>query len=73
MSSRGRVPTLTSLVYGAANLRGVGSGLIVSWLLYFYCPPETAKAIAYAPIMAMGAVILFGRVVDAVSDPLIRY
>ena len=68
-----RISNLVALVYGAANLMGVGSGLIVSWLLYFYCPPESAKAIVYAPIVAMGAVILFGRVVDAVSDPLIGY
>ena len=68
-----RVSFLKALIYGYGNLMGVGSALIIQWLLYYYCPPETANLIPLAPIVAMGVVILFGRIVDAISDPLIGW
>lgn len=52
---------------------GIGSLLIVGWLLYFYCPPENTGSVSLAPIVIMGAAILFGRVIDAISDPLIGH
>ena len=62
-----------AIFYGLGNLMGVGSGIIVQWLLYYYSPPENAGMTVYAPIFAMGIVMLFGRIVDAVSDPLIGW
>ncbi|ABN69813.1 major facilitator superfamily MFS_1 [Staphylothermus marinus F1] len=71
--SEERISSLKALLYGYGNLMGVGSALIVQWLLYYYSPPENSGLMPLAPIIAMGAVILFGRIVDAVSDPLIGY
>ncbi len=64
---------LKSLAYGYGYLMGVGSALIVQWLLYYYCPPEESGLKPLAPIVSMGIVMLFGRIIDAVSDPLIGY
>ncbi len=52
---------------------GVGSGIIVQWLLYYYSPPKNAGMTVYTPLFAMGIVMLFVRIVDAVSDPLIGW
>lgn len=71
--SEERISSLKALMHGYGNLMGVGSALIVQWLLYYYCPPENSELMPLAPIFAMGIVILFGRIVDAISDPLIGY
>ncbi len=68
--SEGEVSSLKALLYGYGSLMGIGSSLIVGWLLYYYCPPDN---IGLAPIVIMGSAILFGRVIDAVSDPLIGH
>jgi GPH family glycoside/pentoside/hexuronide:cation symporter len=68
-----KISILKALLYGYGSLMGLGSGLIVSWLLYYYCPPSGSSLPVLAPIAFMGIAILFGRVVDAVSDPLIGY
>ncbi len=67
------ISSLKALVYGAGTLMGVGSSMIVSWLMYYYCPPPEAGLIALAPVFAMGVVILFGRFIDAISDPIIGW
>ena len=72
MSEEG-VSSLKALIYGAGTLMGVGSSMIVSWLLFYYCPPPETGLIILAPIAAMGVVILFGRFIDAISDPIIGW
>ncbi len=62
-----------AIYYGLGNLMGVGSGLIVQWLMYYYSPPKNAGLTPLAPIVVMGIVFLFGRAIDAVSDPLIGW
>ncbi len=62
-----------AIYYGLGNLMGVGSGLIVQWLMYYYSPPQNAGLTPLAPIFLMGAVFLFGRAIDAISDPLIGW
>ncbi|MCS7110934.1 MAG: MFS transporter [Ignisphaera sp.] len=71
--SRGEVSNLRALLYGYGSLMGVGSSLVVGWLLYYYCPPGNSGVEPLAPIVIMGAAMLFGRVVDAISDPLVGY
>ncbi len=62
-----------AIYYGLGNLMGVGSGLIVQWLMYYYSPPKNAGLTPLAPIVIMGMVFLFGRAIDAISDPLIGW
>ncbi len=58
------------------------SGLISNWLIYFYQPDETAIAqgqtlfipqgrVILGVITIIGAITAFGRVFDAVTDPLV--
>ncbi len=58
------------------------SGLISNWLIYFYQPDETAIAqgqtlfipqgrVIFGVITIIGAITAFGRVFDAVTDPLV--
>ncbi|MEM4627700.1 MAG: MFS transporter [Ignisphaera sp.] len=72
MSGEG-ISNLKAFLYGYGNLMGIGSSLIVGWLLYYYCPPENSDLPLLAPIVVMGAAMLFGRAIDAISDPLIGY
>ena len=68
-----KLSNIKALLYGYGNLMGIGSALIVQWLLYYYCPPKESGLSPLAPMVAMGTVILFGRIIDAISDPLIGY
>jgi GPH family glycoside/pentoside/hexuronide:cation symporter len=44
--------------------------LAVMWIIFFYAPPEGT---VFAPVLLVGAVVLFGRIVDAIADPLVGY
>ncbi|OUM97720.1 MAG: hypothetical protein BAA04_08375 [Firmicutes bacterium ZCTH02-B6] len=61
-----------SLRYGAgyAGIAIVTQTVLV-WLAYFYAPPAEAGLPALLPIAWVGTAMLVGRVVDAVSDPLV--
>lgn len=45
---------------------------LVLWILFFYSPPK-GKGITYVPIGLAGLAITVGRVVDAITDPLVAY
>ncbi|HEY8496600.1 MAG TPA: MFS transporter [Limnochordales bacterium] len=61
-----------SLRYGAgyAGIAIVTQTVLV-WLAYFYAPPAEAGLPSLLPIAWVGAAMLVGRAVDAVSDPLV--
>lgn len=61
-----------SLRYGAgyAGIAVVTQTVLV-WLAYFYAPPAEAGLPALVPIGWVGIAMLVGRVVDAISDPLV--
>ncbi len=68
-----KLSTTKAVFYGLGNLMGIGSGMLVQWLLYYYSPPKNSGLTPLAPIVAMGVVMLFGRIIDAISDPLIGW
>ncbi len=54
------------------------SGMIVVWLVWFYFPPQNTDIVAYIPRKAVfgvftiiGLITMLGRLMDAVTDPLI--
>ncbi len=62
-----------SLAYSSGNIGTMLVGqLIPMWVVFFYAPPE-GKGMIYAPVAAVGLVMLFGRVIDAIADPLVGY
>ncbi|MCL0059723.1 MFS transporter [Dehalococcoidia bacterium] len=44
--------------------------LAVVWIIFFYAPPE---GMVFAPVLLVGYVVFFGRVVDAIADPLVGH
>lgn len=68
------VPLTTILLY---NLAGFSFNLydtvLYAWLPYFYAPPPDSTATAYVPIGIFGMILAGGRILDAVSDPMIGY
>lgn len=47
--------------------------VLYAWVAYFYIPPEGLGKIQYLPLGAMGLILFGGRILDAVTDPLIGY
>lgn len=48
---------------------------LVSWYSYFYAPPKDNpyNLVPLAPIGLVGIAMVLGRIIDAVSDPLVAY
>lgn len=46
--------------------------IITTWLMYYYLPPEGAGQ-QLIPAAIFGAIMIIGRVVDAVADPIIGF
>ncbi len=59
--------------YGMARAGGTLVNLVLlQWAMFYYVPPEGEGTILM-PIGLFGAVILFGRLVDAGADPLVGF
>jgi glycoside/pentoside/hexuronide:cation symporter, GPH family len=65
------------LSYAVPNFAmAAGGALFGQWLTYFYLPPDAEIAKGRAALVSAGlfaALMLAGRVVDALADPLIGY
>ncbi len=59
------------------NLAGFSFNLydtiLYAWLIYFYAPPVDSGRPSYIAIGAVGTILAGGRILDAVSDPLVGY
>jgi len=59
------------------NLAGFSFNLydtiLYAWLPYFYAPPEGSGLTRYIPLTIFATILAGGRILDAVSDPLIGY
>ncbi|HDP80790.1 MAG TPA: hypothetical protein ENN21_08100, partial [Spirochaetes bacterium] len=47
--------------------------ILYAWLPYFYTPPEGSGLRQYIPLAALGIILAGGRILDAVTDPLMGY
>lgn len=47
--------------------------ILVVWVMYFYLPPEGMGLVQYLPMGVIGLILAGGRVLDAITDPLIGY
>ncbi len=69
--------TMTEIIlYNLAGLAfNVYDTVLYSWVNYFYNPPEGSEAVRYLPAAAftIAAILFGGRILDAVTDPLIGY
>lgn len=59
------------------NLAGFAFNLydtvLYAWLPYFYAPPEGSGKVQYVSLGLFGLILAGGRVLDAVTDPLVGY
>jgi glycoside/pentoside/hexuronide:cation symporter, GPH family len=47
--------------------------VLYAWLPYFYAPPEGSLSTRYIPLAVIGFILAGGRILDAVTDPLVGY
>lgn len=73
MNKRNGLGLFRQLAYSSGYMGlALASELIGMWLIFFYAPPE-GEGIVLVPILLMGGIIFFGRVMDAVSSPVMGY
>ncbi|MBS4029807.1 MAG: MFS transporter [Clostridiales bacterium] len=62
----------TSVFYAAGYI-GIAMVMqvVVTWAMYFYAPPPDQVRQAYLSVGSMGAIMGFGRLIDAITDPVI--
>jgi glycoside/pentoside/hexuronide:cation symporter, GPH family len=69
--------TMTEIIlYNLAGMTfNIYDTVLYSWVNYFYNPPEGSVAVRYLPAAAftIAAILFGGRILDAVTDPLIGY
>ncbi len=46
--------------------------MILQWAMFYYVPPE-GEGVTLMPIAWFGAVMFFGRLIDALADPFVGY
>ena len=47
--------------------------IIAAWVMFFYMPPEESIQVRYIPMALLGLILAGGRILDAVTDPLVGY
>jgi len=68
------VTIMEMILYNMAGFSfNVYDTILYAWLPYFYLPPEGTERTAFIPLAALGIIMAGGRVLDAVTDPLVGY
>ena len=44
-----------------------------AWIMFFYMPPEDSGHLRYIPMALLGIILAGGRILDAITDPLVGY
>jgi GPH family glycoside/pentoside/hexuronide:cation symporter len=63
----------TVLYNMAAYSLNVYDTILATWLMFFFVPPEDLGQVRYIPMVVIGAIMAGGRILDAITDPLIGY
>ena len=72
--SGGALPLSSKLLYASGSLgANITFQTLATWLIYFYSPPEDADRTPLVSIGLVGVVLVVGRIIEAVDDPLIGY
>jgi len=63
-----------TVVYNLAGFSlNIYETILAAWVMFFYIPPENLDRVRYIPMALMGAILAGGRILDAVTDPLVGY
>jgi GPH family glycoside/pentoside/hexuronide:cation symporter len=52
---------------------GICHQMVIQWAVFFYAPPPSEGAIIFLEIGQISAAMVLGRIVDAVSNPVVAY
>jgi GPH family glycoside/pentoside/hexuronide:cation symporter len=63
-----------TVVYNLAGFSlNIYETILAAWVMFFYIPPEGSDRVRYIPMALMGLLLAGGRILDAVTDPLVGY
>jgi glycoside/pentoside/hexuronide:cation symporter, GPH family len=63
-----------TIVYNLAGFSlNVYDTIFAAWIMYFYMPPDDSGHIRYMPMALLGIILAGGRILDALTDPLVGY
>jgi glycoside/pentoside/hexuronide:cation symporter, GPH family len=68
------LPLRARLLYASSSLgtEALGQSRAL-WLVYFYAPPDDADLPELLPVLAVGAILFVGRLIEALDDALIGW
>jgi len=76
----GKIDSEASLTYRETivyNLAGfslnIYDTILAAWIMFFYMPPEGSGHVRYMPMAILGIILAGGRILDALTDPLVGY
>ncbi len=70
----GKLPLRNKLLYASGSLgANITFQTIAAWLIFFYSPPEDSERSPLVSIGLVGFILVVGRIIEAVDDPLIGY
>ena len=77
MNNQHTEPRLTykeTILYNLAGFSlNVYETIIGAWIMFFYMPPEGSSHVRYIPMAFLGLILAGGRILDAITDPLVGY
>ncbi len=63
-----------TIVYNLAGFSlNIYETILAAWVMFFYMPPEDSGHIRYIPMAILGIILAGGRILDALTDPLVGY
>jgi len=63
-----------TIVYNLAGFSlNIYETILAAWVMFFYMPPEGSDHVRYIPMAALGIILAGGRILDAVTDPLVGF
>ena len=73
-STESALPVSHKLLYATGSFgANVAFQAVAAWLIFFYAPPDGEGRETLVPIGIVGAILVAGRVIEALDDPLIGY
>lgn len=62
------------ILYNLASMPlNIFDTVLVAWVMYFYIPPQESGLVQYIPLGLIGVILAGGRILDAITDPLVGY
>ncbi len=72
--SEARLTYRETIIYNLAGFSlNIYETILAAWVLFFYMPPEDSGHVRYVPMAVLGLILAAGRILDAVTDPLVGY